>query len=112
MKTIKELEQEIEKCNLPKGFEMRFDDWCDKLLKGMYLEFLKLDIDRMSLLSGVQAEATLTQTKEITEMIEERIKYCKSKLVRNFERDQIWKWRISGFEEVLQEINGKTEEKQ
>ena len=49
-------------------------------------------------------KAKLEQTREIIKMIEERIKYCKSKLIEDFEKDKIWKWRIEGFKEIIKTI--------
>ena len=51
-------------------------------------------------------EAKLTQTKEIIKLIKQRIKYCKSKLEKDFEKDKIWMWRISGFEEIISQLKG------
>ncbi|KKL85432.1 hypothetical protein LCGC14_1954850 [marine sediment metagenome] len=38
------------------------------------------------------------------ELIEERIKYCKSQLKEDFEKDKIWNWRIDGFEELIKTL--------
>ena len=64
----------------------------------------------------IQLSATLTRTNEIIKLIEERIKFCKSQLKgdfekniisrKEFEENKIWTWRISGFEELLTEIKG------
>ena len=83
-KTIKELEKKKKK------LETRFNE-VELGSSGEYLE----------------VEAELKQTKEICKMIEEDIAYQKTKLTGDFEKDKTIKWRIIGFEELLNKIKGK-----
>ena len=52
-------------------------------------------------------KAILKQTEEIIKLVEKRIRYCKSQLQEDFEKDKIWEWRISGFEEIISQIKRK-----
>ena len=50
------------------------------------------------------------QTQEIIKMIERRIKYCKSELKKDFEKDKIWEWRIDGFKEIISRLKGNNKQ--
>ncbi len=92
MKTIIEIEQEIKEFKEAGDLCMRVGD----IAQGMVFR----DNQKIS-------EAILKQTKAIIKLIEGRIKYCKSQLIEDFEKDKIWKWRIDGFEEIISQIKGK-----
>ena len=110
MKDKKQLEKEIEELN-------NETDVCEKciLLRAKKLNNFCAIHD----IGVAETEATLTQTNEIIKLIEKRIKFCKSQLKgdfekniisrKEFEENKIWAWRISGLEELLTEIKGDGE---
>jgi hypothetical protein len=50
----------------------------------------------------------LDQTKGIIKIINEDIKFQKSQLKKDFEKDKPIQWRITGFESLKQKLNGNT----
>ena len=115
MKTIKQLEQELE------HWDNLIATWNDKKLDNGVRQKAEDEVHKITDEGGGELvlDPLLKQTIAIKEMIEERIKYCESKLKGDFEKNivsgqefkenKIWDWRISGFKEILSKINGGEE---
>ena len=84
MKSIEELEKEIKK---------------------QRKKLMRLDVDEISRLNDKMV--TLDILKKILGLIDKDIKFQRTKLTNDFEKDKPIKWRIVGMEELKLRIRGK-----
>ena len=80
----------------------------EKVLKRLIKEQVIFQTDIDNAQAGSDWEIILRETlAEVRKIIDEDIKYQKSKLEGNFEKDKPFKWRIDGFNYIKRQIEIK-----
>ncbi len=103
MKTIKQLEKEIEEYeHLTQEEQISFFEKVQEQLnsEGNTDEYLKL----LNETEQGNRREKLHSLKEVLVLISKDIEYQKTKLTGNFKKDKSIKWRIIGFEDLKKKI--------